>query len=79
MNNFKMSQKNSSNFDCVHESLRCLQVILKLPGKFIEAKEREKVVSTVSKYLKANSSFIAIEAAKVRGYVPWFFNKTVYF
>lgn len=66
MNNFKVPQKNSNDFDIVLEALRCLQVLLRLPDKFIDLKEKEKVLVVVSKYLKANSPFIAIEAAKVR-------------
>lgn len=59
-------KKISNCFDCTLEGMKCLQTILKLPIKFTDSKEREKVPSTVSKYLKASSVFIAIEAAKVR-------------
>ena len=66
MNNFKASQKTSNDFDCVLEALKCFQALLRLPVKFVELKEREKVLLMVTKFLKANSPFIAIEAAKVR-------------
>lgn len=65
LNNFKLSQKKSNHFDCVLEALRCLQVILRLPSKFTDQKEKEKVLVTVTKYLNTSSPFIAIEAAKV--------------
>ena len=66
MNNLKAPQKGATDFDSVLEVLRCLQVLLRLPGKFIETREREKVLYAVTRYLKANNPFIAIEAAKVR-------------
>jgi hypothetical protein len=65
-NILRSSQKSSNHFDTVIEALRCLKVLLRLPNKFIEAKEKEKLLPVVSKYLKANSAFIAIEAAKVK-------------
>lgn len=65
MSFIKVSQKNSNDFDIVLEALRCLQILLRLPGKFIGAKERDSVLTAVSKYLKANSAVIAIESAKV--------------
>lgn len=61
------SQSTSkSSFDCVLESLKCLEIILRSPSKFMDAKERENVLIEVEKYLKAKSLFIAIEASKVR-------------
>lgn len=66
MNIFKLSHSSLNYFDCVLEGLKCLKIILRLPTKFIDAKEREKVTSTVSKYLNTKSTFIAIESAKVR-------------
>lgn len=65
LNNFQISQKHSNNFDWVLEAMRCLKVILDLPIKYQDVKEREKVLGVVSKYLKASSPFIAIEGAKV--------------
>lgn len=66
LNNFKVFQKNSNHFDCVMEALRCLQVILRLPKKYSDVKDREKFPLILSKYLKAGSPFISIEAAKVK-------------
>lgn len=65
LQNFKISHVSSNCFDCVLEGLKCLQIILRLPTKFTDVKEREKIPSAISKYLNANSTFIAIESAKV--------------
>lgn len=65
MHNLKLSHASSNCFDCVLEGLKCLQIVLRLPKKFTDAKEREKIPSSISKYLSANSTFIAIESAKV--------------
>lgn len=58
--------KNNTAFDCIIEALKCLRTILELPDKFIDSKTKEKIPSGLSKYLKATSVFISIEAAKVR-------------
>ena len=65
LNNFKTSHTSSNCFDCVLEGLKCLQIILRLPTKFTDVKEREKIPSSISKYFNAKSTFIAIESAKV--------------
>jgi hypothetical protein len=61
-NNFK----STNCFDCVLEGLKCLQIILRIPTKFIDTKELEKIPSIISKYFNASSTFIAIESAKVK-------------
>ena len=59
------SQKNPNCFDHVLECLQCLQIILKVPHKFIDLRDREKIPGVLAKYLTDNSTFIAIEASKV--------------
>lgn len=61
----KTGSKIPNYFDCTLEGLKCVQTILRLPSKFIDLKRKAKVPSAITKYLKASSEFIAIEAAKV--------------